>query len=452
MNRFLRRFKSHQPVTSPVLSVFERKRAEIGQTRALDLGTRGKVFVGRWSYYGTNTEFLGFRPYDTLVIGNFCSIADHVQFLLSPGNHYPERVSSYPIGQFFHQPTYSLQKCYTRIGSDVWIGRSSLIMPGVTIGNGAVVAAGSVVTKDIPAYAIVGGNPAQFIKWRVEDPLIREALPSLNWWQWSDEQIQARAEFFTLPYEQALAVARTNGWMKAEGIPASYWEEIGQIFPLQSSSETFEQAHRHFFYQDDNAYLIHQYKSQSYENIALWRAALQQLQPKTIVELGTCYGASSQLLARLCRDLGLTTRIITVDITPAVKHHDPDVEYVVEEFTGNMEAIWDRWKPDILFQDAHMYYMIKEQLEVGARYPHTVHLFHDVGFRLFQNPMRIPLEAVPTSATGSWERHVLGLYAPALLNPSERHFEDERLMIHIFDSCGNTHEFGMGVLKFKYGD
>lgn len=438
------------PPAMPALTLLEQKQKELGADRILPLGNRGTVFLGRWSYYGSRTEFVSFHPNDVLTIGPFCSIADHVQILLSQGHHHPASVSNYPISQFFHQHVHPLTKNYTRIGSDVWIGRNSIILPGIHVGDGAIIAAGSVVTKDVPPYAIVGGNPAQLIKWRVDDPRLREQLPTIGWWEWTDTEIEQRRDFFSLPYADALALAQANGWCKSEDIPTSYWDEIGQLFPLQVLPTAFAQAHREFFYHANNAKLIHQEKPQSYENMALWRAALQHHRPKTIVELGTHTGASSLLIARLCRELGLVTRIISIDTDPtSLVHRDSDVDYVVEDFTGNMAQLWERWNPDILFQDTHRYPLMKEQLEVGMNHPHTIHFFHDVGVRRFKNPMTISLDTVPASGDGLWERHVLGFYASTLLVPSVRHFEDAQMLIHIFDACSDPHEYGMGIVKFN---
>ena len=81
----------------------------------------------------------------------------------------------------------------TEIGNDVWIGYEALVMPGVKIGNGAVIASKSVVTADVPAYSVVGGNPAKVIKYRFEESII-EALQSVAWWNWSAEKITANLE------------------------------------------------------------------------------------------------------------------------------------------------------------------------------------------------------------------------------------------------------------------
>jgi hypothetical protein len=225
--------------------------------------------------------------------------------------------------------------------------------------------------------------------------------------------------------------------------------EIPPLFGAEQTAESLSERTRAFLNMDDNADLIHRYKTLSYENIAVWLAFLESQRPACLVELGTMYGASALLLARLCRWLDVPTRLISVDILDNLAHRDPDVEYILEDFTGHMTDLWTRWQPDAIFQDTHMYPLIKEQIEVGKAHPHTWHLFHDVGRRVYKTPMSIPTSAKPTSATGSWERHVLGEYAPPILAVPTRHYEDERLQVHLFDSIGDYRELGLGVLKWK---
>ena len=86
----------------------------------------------------------------------------------------------------------------TVIGNDVWIGRRSIILSGITIGDGAVIAAGSVVTKDVPAYAVVGGNPARIIKNRFDDDTIAGLL-EIQWWDWPMEKLKSEQKAFDLP-------------------------------------------------------------------------------------------------------------------------------------------------------------------------------------------------------------------------------------------------------------
>lgn len=102
------------------------------------------------------------------------SIAKNVQFILG-GNHQIDAFTTYPLKAMYSEP-YCEQDAATKgaviIEDEVWLGANSIILSGVTIGKGAIVAAGSVVTKDVPPYTIVGGNPAKFIKNRVPERLI----------------------------------------------------------------------------------------------------------------------------------------------------------------------------------------------------------------------------------------------------------------------------------------
>jgi acetyltransferase-like isoleucine patch superfamily enzyme len=115
-------------------------------------------------------------------IGNYCSIADSVTFLCG-GNHYTSRGTTYPFNLLFDDielPWHEYSKGSIEIGNDVWIGYGATILDGVTIGNGAVIGACSLVTTDVPAYAIVAGNPARIIKHRNQ--------PSIsNWWEYPTE-------------------------------------------------------------------------------------------------------------------------------------------------------------------------------------------------------------------------------------------------------------------------
>ncbi|MEW5726856.1 MAG: DapH/DapD/GlmU-related protein, partial [Pseudomonadota bacterium] len=94
-----------------------------------------------------------------------------------------------------------------RIGNDVWIGAAAMILDGVTIGDGAVVAAGAVVTREVPPYAIVGGNPAKVIRYRFP-PEIVEELQRIAWWDWPDRRIKDFEPFFYGPIQSFLEAAR----------------------------------------------------------------------------------------------------------------------------------------------------------------------------------------------------------------------------------------------------
>ncbi|ADF39638.1 virginiamycin A acetyltransferase [Priestia megaterium DSM 319] len=150
--------------------------------------TRSNIIVGDYSYYDARRgepfedqvlyhyEFFG----DRLVIGKFCALAPGVTFIMNGANHRMDGFSAYPFNIFGHgwekhTPTLDQLpfKGDTIIGNDVWIGMDTVIMPGVNIGEGAIVAAKSVITKDVEPYTIVGGNPAQKIKERFPEQIIR---------------------------------------------------------------------------------------------------------------------------------------------------------------------------------------------------------------------------------------------------------------------------------------
>ncbi|HWA73958.1 MAG TPA: CatB-related O-acetyltransferase [Polyangiaceae bacterium] len=131
-----------------------------------------------------------------LFIGKYCSIAGGVTILLG-GNHRPDWVTTYPFtavldtwpeakGIAGHPST----RGDVRIGNDVWLGQHSTILSGVTIGDGAVVATCSVVTRDVPPYAIVGGNPAQLIKYRFSEAVIASLL-EIKWWDWPESYVRS---------------------------------------------------------------------------------------------------------------------------------------------------------------------------------------------------------------------------------------------------------------------
>ena len=136
------------------------------------------VQVGRKSYGAISV--IDFSPADEkLIIGNYCSIAPGVQFLLG-GEHNLNTISTYPFKvKVFGEEREAGSKGDIVVRDDVWIGQNAIICSGVTIGQGAVVAAGAVVTKDVEPYAIAGGNPAKFIKWRLEENL-RKKLEKID--------------------------------------------------------------------------------------------------------------------------------------------------------------------------------------------------------------------------------------------------------------------------------
>ncbi|MHA6287077.1 CatB-related O-acetyltransferase [Maricaulis sp. CAU 1757] len=134
---------------------------------------------------------------DRLVIGKFCSIAHGATFVLNGGNHFADRLSSYPFSIFgaWGEPDPGAwpNKGGINVGNDVWIGWDATILPGVTIGDGAIIAAKAVVASDVEPYTIVGGNPAREIRRRLPDDVARR-LRALAWWDWPIDAIAAASD------------------------------------------------------------------------------------------------------------------------------------------------------------------------------------------------------------------------------------------------------------------
>ncbi len=156
----------------------------------------GNVTIGRHtSLWGPNLNIYS-NAENPVVIGNFCSIARNVD--IQSFNHNYKKATTYNIGKNFFVERWKNEKVSKGaiiINNDVWIGAQSVILPGVEIGNGAVIAAGSVVTKNIPAYAVAAGNPAKILSYRFDDETIG-ALQQLQWWNWPDEKIAQNRHFF----------------------------------------------------------------------------------------------------------------------------------------------------------------------------------------------------------------------------------------------------------------
>ena len=161
--------------------------------------TAPNILVGDYTYYDDPQDPTAFERNnvlfnwpefgDKLIIGKFCAIASGTQFIMGSANHRTSSVTTYPFHVFGgawaeRTPPHLSQlpfKGDTVVGNDVWIGRNSVILPGVHIGDGAVIAAHSVVSCHVPPYTVYGGNPARFLKKRVDDELA-SLLLKLRWW------------------------------------------------------------------------------------------------------------------------------------------------------------------------------------------------------------------------------------------------------------------------------
>lgn len=168
--------------------------------------TAPNIIIGDYTYYDDPVDPTGFEKHnilfhcpefgDRLVIGKFCSIACGTQFIMNTANHRISSVSTYPFAVFGgawqeNTPPHLSQlprKGDTIVGNDVWFGRECVVMPGVHIGDGAIIAACSVVTKDVEPYSVVGGNPAKLIKKRFSQELI-DLLLQWKWWDLEPEQL-----------------------------------------------------------------------------------------------------------------------------------------------------------------------------------------------------------------------------------------------------------------------
>lgn len=158
----------------------------------------GRVVVGEHSYGVPALRYWGAPGGYVCRIGDFCSIADNVQIFLG-GYHRPEWVTTYPFPAFEKWPEVRHRREHTVgrgdvvIGSDVWIGSQCVIMSGITIGHGAVLGARAVVSRDVPPYAVVAGNPAQVVKHRFPEPVVDELL-RIAWWNWPESRIRSHLE------------------------------------------------------------------------------------------------------------------------------------------------------------------------------------------------------------------------------------------------------------------
>ena len=151
--------------------------------------------VGKYTYGHEGINVMSWGSESKLIIGSFCSVGAWVKVFLG-GSHRVDWITTFPFSHI-HEDIFPMEtktehpvsKGDVIIGNDVWLGYEVTIMSGVKIGDGAVVAANSVVTKDVEPYSIVGGNPAKFIRKRFDDETIKHLL-EIKWWNWDDDKIR----------------------------------------------------------------------------------------------------------------------------------------------------------------------------------------------------------------------------------------------------------------------
>jgi virginiamycin A acetyltransferase len=166
--------------------------------------TAPNIEIGEYTYYDDPEDAENFQrnvlyhfPFigDKLVIGRYCALARGVKFIMNGGNHLMDGFSTYPFYIFGHgwdNLIPAREQLPTRgdtvLGHDVWLGYEALVLPGVQIGNGAIVGARAVVSSVVPPYAVVGGNPARVLRMRFP-PAIIEALQQIAWWNWPVDKV-----------------------------------------------------------------------------------------------------------------------------------------------------------------------------------------------------------------------------------------------------------------------
>ena len=182
------------------------------------------IQIGDYTYYDDENEPENFEQNnvlfnypefgDRLIIGKFCAIASGTKFIMGPANHRTASVTTYPFhvfgGGWRERTPPHLEQLPRKgdivVGNDVWIGRESVILPGVQIGDGAIVAAYSVVSRDVPPYGVAAGNPARLVKRRFDDELIA-CLLALRWWDFPPEKL---AEFLPVLCDTDLEAVRSR--------------------------------------------------------------------------------------------------------------------------------------------------------------------------------------------------------------------------------------------------
>ncbi|MGW1430330.1 CatB-related O-acetyltransferase [Streptomyces sp. NPDC002431] len=183
------------------------------------------IEVGDFSYYDDPDDATGFETRNVLyhygpeklVIGKFCALGTGTRFLMNGANHRMDGPSTFPFPSMggswtdhFDLLTGLPSRGDTVVGNDVWFGYGSMVMPGVRIGHGAIIGAGSVVTSDVPDYGIVGGNPARLIRTRYDEETIARLL-AVAWWDWPLDRLTRHIRTIMSGSVDALEAAAPEG-------------------------------------------------------------------------------------------------------------------------------------------------------------------------------------------------------------------------------------------------
>ncbi|WP_063641983.1 CatB-related O-acetyltransferase [Saccharothrix espanaensis] len=189
------------------------------------------IEVGDYTYYddpehatefATRNVLYGYGR-EKLVIGRFCALATDTRFIMAGANHLTTGVSTFPFtifgGQWAESTLDLMTTMRTRgdtvVGNDVWFGYDTTVMPGVRIGDGAIIATGAVVTSDVPPYTVVGGNPARPVKQRYSDDGV-DLLLRAAWWDWPIDLVTANVRtIMSGTPEQVADIARAHGLFRA---------------------------------------------------------------------------------------------------------------------------------------------------------------------------------------------------------------------------------------------
>ncbi|MFA5136066.1 MAG: Vat family streptogramin A O-acetyltransferase [Patescibacteria group bacterium] len=175
--------------------------------------TKPNIVVGDYTYYDDpggpeefeNKNVLYHYPFmeDKLIIGKFCAIATGAKFIMNGANHKISGFSCYPFSLFGNGWDKVIPKLGdlpykgdTVVGNDVWIGYEAIIMPGIHIGDGAIIGAKAVVTKNVSPYTVVAGNPSQVVRDRFDKPT-KEKLLKIKWWDWNIDKLTENLSIIT---------------------------------------------------------------------------------------------------------------------------------------------------------------------------------------------------------------------------------------------------------------